>query len=152
MKKREVKPRKKKARLDYFLITFDVFCHLDDCQIVSGYRTDHSGVILKLDFYEQARGKGYWKFNNSLLKDKNYIKIVKDTINEVLSLHVKETNGGLKNKNNNNNSNGSMNNNNNSNYHNKEFIINDQLLLETILMMIRGETIKYSSYRKKKAV
>ena len=79
----------------------------------------------------------------------NYIKIVKDTINEVLSLHVKETNGGLKNNNNNNNSNGSMNNNNNSNYHNKEFIIYDQLLLETILMMIRGETIKYSSYRKK---
>lgn len=126
-----------------------MFCHLDDCQIVPGYRTDHSGVILKTDFYEQARGKEYWEFNNSLLKDKNYIKIVKDTINEVLSLHVKETNGGLKNTNNNNNSNGSMNNNNNSNYHNKEFIINDQLLLETILMMIRGETIKYSSHWKK---
>ena len=31
----------------------------------------------------------------------------------------------------------------------KEFIINDQLLLETILMMIRGETIKYSAYRKR---
>ena len=45
-----------------------------------------------------------------------------------------------------------MNNNNNSNYQNKEFIINDQLLLETILMMIRGETIKYSSYREKTAV
>ena len=126
-----------------------MFCHLDDCQIVSGYRTDHSGVILKLDFYEQARGKGYWKFNNSLLKDKN---LMKDTINEVLSLHVKETNGCLKNNNNNNNSNGSINNNNNSNYHNKEFIINDQLLLETILMMIRGETIKYSSYRKKSSM
>ena len=32
---------------------------------------------------------------------------------------------------------------------NEGFIINDQLLLETILMMIRGETIKYSSYKKK---
>ena len=83
---RKLNPEKKQqARLDYFLITFDVFCHLDNCQIVSGYRTDHSGVILKLDFYEQSRGKGYWKFNNSLLEDKNYIKIVKDTINEVLS-------------------------------------------------------------------
>ena len=44
-------------------------------------------------------------------------------------------------------------NNNNDNdkndYENKEFIINDQLLLETILMMIRGETIKYSAYRKR---
>ena len=31
----------------------------------------------------------------------------------------------------------------------KRFTINDQLLLETILVMIRGETIKYSSYKKK---
>ena len=28
-------------------------------------------------------------------------------------------------------------------------MINDQLLLETILLTIRGETIKYSSYKKK---
>ena len=58
----------------------------------------------------------------------------------MLSLHVKETN------NNNNN------NNDNNDYDNKEFIINDQLLLETILMMIRGETIKYSAYRKRKQI
>ena len=64
-----------------------------------------------------------------MLKDKEYSKIVKDTINEVLSLHVKETN---------NNNNNDKNNNINNDYDNKEFIINDQLLLETILMMIRG--------------
>ena len=136
---RKLNPEKKQARLDYFLINFDAFVHLDDCQIVPGYRSDHSGVLLKLDFFEQARGKGYWKFNNSLLKDKKYIKIVKDTINEVLSLHLKETNDNNNNNNNNNNSD-----------QNKEYIINDQLLLETILMMIRGETIKYSSFKKKK--
>ena len=41
------------------------------------------------------------------------------------------------------------NNTNTNNKNNEGFIINDQLLLETILMMIRGETIKYSSYKKK---
>ena len=56
---------------------------------------------------------------------------MKDTISEVLNLHVKETNDK------------------NSNIQNKEYIINDQLLLETMLMMIRGETIKYSAYKKK---
>ena len=60
--------------MDFFLINYDTFAHLDDCQIVSGYRSDHSGVVLKLDFFEQARGKGFWKFNNSLLKDKEYSK------------------------------------------------------------------------------
>ena len=73
-----------------------------------------------------------------MLKDKEYSKIVKDTINEVLSLHVKETN--------------SNNNNDNDDYDNKKSIINDQLLLEIILMMIRGETIKYSAYRKRKQI
>ena len=62
-----------------------------------------------------------------------YSKIVKKTINEVLDLHLKENTGT----------------NNNSNSQQMEFIINDQLLLETILMTIRGETIKYSSYKKK---
>ena len=74
---RKLNPDRKQARLDFFLINFDVVNHLDDCQIVPGYRSDHSGVILKLDFFEHPRGKGYWKFNNSLLKDRKYIKIVK---------------------------------------------------------------------------
>ena len=141
----KIKPRKETSQTGFFLINFDTFAHLDDCQIVPGYRSDLSGVLLKLDVFEQARGKGYWKFNNSLLKDKKYIKIVKETINEVLSLHLKETK--VANKENNNNKN---NNNDNDRDQNKEFIINDQILLETILMMIRGETIKYSSFKKKK--
>ena len=32
----------------------------------------------------------------------------------------------------------------------QEFSINDQLFLETLLLMIRGSTIKYSSQRKKR--
>ena len=31
----------------------------------------------------------------------------------------------------------------------EEFNINDQLFLETLLLMIRGNTIKYSSFKKK---
>ena len=89
--------------------------------------------------------KGFWKFNNSLLKDKEYSKIVKDSINEVLSLHVKETNNNSHNNNNNNDDNNNNNNNNKNNnkndYENKEFIINDQILLETMLMMIRGKQL-----------
>ena len=43
--------------------------------------------------------------------------------------------------------NNSNNNNNNDKNELENFIINDQLFLETILLMIRGETIKYSSYK-----
>ena len=80
------------------------------------------------------RGKGYWKFNKSLLKDMKYIDQVKDTIKEVKTTH-------------------SMNNENNIELISNEdlnFNINDQLFLETLLMMIRGNTIKYSSFKKNK--
>ena len=62
---RKLNFEKKQARLDYFLINFDV--HLDDCKIVPGYISDHSGVLLELDWFEQARGKGYWKGARTLL-------------------------------------------------------------------------------------
>ena len=51
------------------------------------------------------------------------------------------------NNNNNNNDNNNIFNNNNNNIHNT-YSINDQLLLEMILLAIRGETIKYSSRKK----
>ena len=31
----------------------------------------------------QTRGRGYWKFNNSLLNDLEYIQLIKNTINSV---------------------------------------------------------------------
>ena len=42
------------------------------------------------------------------------------------------------------------NNRNNEDTQQSEFNINDQLFLETLLLMIRGNTIKYSSFKRKK--
>ena len=114
---------RKQARLDYFLIGFSCFTYAEASSITHGYRTDHSGTILDLILdFDVERGKGYWKFNNSLLKDIDYIKIVKETISDVKQTYsMNET----------------------------QFSINDQLFLETLLLMIRGNTIKYSSFKKK---
>ena len=153
---KKLNPVRKQARLDYFLISWFMYIYHDDCKIVPGYRTDHSGLVLKLNFFEQERGKGYWKFNNSLLKDKKYIEIVHKIITEVLNLHLKDKEKQIDNVHNSSFTvtdstvNPINKNNTNTNHKNNEgFIINDQLLLETMLMMIRGETIKYSSYKKK---
>jgi hypothetical protein len=40
-------------------------------------------VILELEFIPFMRGKGLWKFNNSLLYDLEYINIAKKKILEV---------------------------------------------------------------------
>ena len=139
--------------------------------MVSGYRTDHPGTILKLKFNNNERGKGYWKFNNSLLKDNEYIQIVKKAIEEVkdtykiidvqqdreLNINNNYNNNIISNNNNNNNYNNNNdnhniinNNNNNNDDIENTYSINDQLLLEMILLAIRGETIKYSSRKKRK--
>ena len=74
---RKLNPVKKQARLDCFLVSEENFEFVYDNCVVSGYRTDHSGTTLKLKFNNNERGKGYWKFNDSLLKDNEYIQIVK---------------------------------------------------------------------------
>ena len=54
-----------------------------------GYRTHHSSNLLQLRFIYNEWGRGCWKFNNSLLKNKDYIKLVKDTIHEVIDTYKK---------------------------------------------------------------
>ena len=99
--------------------------------IIPGYRTDQSGVTLELTLNENERGRGYWKLNKSLSKYHNYIQIGKDTISD-----VKQTYAG-------NNSDNSLDN------QQSEHSIDDQRFIETPLLMIRGITIKYSSFKKK---
>lgn len=41
--------------------------------IAIGYRSDHSIILIDIVFSNFEKGKGLWKFNNILLKDKEYI-------------------------------------------------------------------------------
>ena len=51
--------------------------------ITPSISTDHSIISLTLSISQmQPRGKGTWKFNNSLLKDKKYVNMVKKIIQE----------------------------------------------------------------------
>ena len=69
----------KQARLDFFLISEFLLTETSNACIESGYRTDHSAIMLKLNFEKQTRGRSFWKFNNSLLKDKEYVDTIKKT-------------------------------------------------------------------------
>ena len=80
---RRLNPVRKQARLDFFLISDNLSSFVTDRQITPGFRTDHNGIWLRLKLQESVRGPGYWKFNKMLLRHKEYIKTVKQTINEV---------------------------------------------------------------------
>ena len=74
---RRLNPVIKQARLDFYLISENMFQFVTDTKIIPGYRTDHSGITLKLKLIDSKRGRGYWKLNNTLLKDKDYVSLIK---------------------------------------------------------------------------
>ena len=121
----------KQARLDFFLISEQLFTEINNAGIETGYRSDHSIINIVLDFQNQRKGRSYWKFNNSLLKDSDYVNIVKNTIK-----HVKEQYSSQENP---------------SDIPNSDLQLNitDQLFLDTLLMEIRGKTVSYSTYKKR---
>ena len=129
---RKRNPRKQ-ARLDFFLVAQSMNAYVMNSKIIPGYRTDHSAITLEVCFRQSERGKGYWKFNSSLLRDINYVNIVKKCIAETITTYK----------------NPHCNIQDNINTNEPPFCIDDNLFFETLLMNIRGKTISYSCYRKK---
>ena len=106
-------------------MSHNLLLSVDKCEILPSINSDHSVVEITLKSFELPRGKGFWKFNNSLLYDKKYVETIKETIKSTLNQYEVISNGKT------------------------AYSIDDQLLFETVLLMIRGKTIYYSSTKKK---
>ena len=71
------------SRIDYFLITSPIVYVIEKADILPGLKSDHSLLELTLVLENnQKRGRGLWKLNTSLLHDKDYIKLIKGTIQD----------------------------------------------------------------------
>ena len=131
------------ARLDFFLISRTLFPFITKTNINAGIQSDHSIISIKIDFSKFIRGRGFWKLNNSLLKDPSYIKVVKNIFLEITSLYAA----------------------NNANFtYTREFLgnlspeelqnvplsINDELFFDLLCLEIRGQTIKFATIKSRK--
>ena len=85
---RKYNPDLKQARLDYIFVSADILCNVQRADIVSGYRTDHSAVRIDLVVNQHERGKGWFKFNTSLLKDDEYLSIMREAVYNTLELYA----------------------------------------------------------------
>ena len=74
----------KQSRLDYYLISEDLFSLTKNTIIIPGYRTDHSAILFTFSACLEKRGKSYWKFNSQLLRDADYIQKVKSCIKDII--------------------------------------------------------------------
>ena len=123
------------SRLDYFLISDSLLTDVKGVKVLSGYRSDHSMIFLELESNRKKKDRQFWKFNNALLKDKEYMQIIKKVIKDVKNQYAALV----------------------YDFDNLDtipeeyiqFRINDQLFFETLLMEIRGKTISYATFKKK---
>lgn len=127
----------KQARLDDFIrVSNSLLCNVKSCDILGSYRSDHSAVMLNLHFSVFKHGKGLWKFNNALLKEPQYIEMINNHIKEIkrqyaVPIYVQNFIDEIPDS-------------------EIQFMVNDQLFLETLLIEIRAKTISFGIYVKKK--
>ena len=73
------------SRID-FLVSDDIQSEVKSCEFLFPLSSDNSPVKLKMQSIStDMRGRGYWKFNNSLLEDKQFVSDMKNKINEVVT-------------------------------------------------------------------
>ena len=125
----------KQARLDFFLVSESLIPSTLSVEYENSYRSDHSPVLLSLKINNFVKGTGFWKFNNSLLTDKEYVELIK----KIVEVKAQDACPVYKFENIKSVENTSL-----------CFTISDQLLLDILLTEIRGKTISYSTYKKRK--
>ena len=122
---RKSKPLKQ-ARLDFFLVSENMEQTIINTKIEPSYRSDHSVISIQIEFTKIEKGRGFWKFNNSLLQDPQFVKEIKKIIQETVDeYHSRSLEG------------------------ERVLMINEHIFFEILLCNIRGYAIKYSSYKKK---
>lgn len=67
-------------RLDFLLATDVLLSIISGAEILPQYKSDYRPVQIYITIHEQEQGRGYWKFNNSLLKNEKFVKIIKEEI------------------------------------------------------------------------
>ena len=71
----ESKALKIKSRIDSFLMAKNLTKYVHKVDIRSSIAPDRKLVCLSIQWEQlSTRGPGFWKFNNSLLKDEDYIE------------------------------------------------------------------------------
>ena len=104
-----------RCRLDFFLISSDLICDTNLADIVPGYKTDHSMILLRIALHHNPRGKGFWKLNTSHLKEEEYFNLIKMTIDHTINEYQSDNS------------------------------VNPALLWEMIKMKVREQSISYAA-------
>ena len=77
----ESKAKGMKSRIDFFLMAKNLTKNVKKTEIYPSIAPDHNAIYISLSWVnETPRGPGFWKFNNTLLKDEKYPDVVPETL------------------------------------------------------------------------
>ena len=126
------------GRLDFFLVSESLLDFSREENVVAGFRSDHSATSLSLIFKKVQKGKTFWKFNSSLLKNIHYVNEIKDSILSIKKQYAASP----------------YNLENIDLIENEDFqtVLNPQLFFEILMLELRSKTIAFSSALKRKEI
>ena len=70
----------KGSRIDYALVSAGLDQKVKHATYLAGIKTDHRGFYMVVELQPSNRGVGYWKFNNTLLTNREYIERMKQEL------------------------------------------------------------------------
>ena len=74
----------KASRIDFALVSSGLDQQVKTVQYLSSLKTDHRAIYLVVELSPSERGCGYWKFNNSLLQNLEFIKTMNKEIEQTM--------------------------------------------------------------------
>ena len=81
----------KASRIDFALITKGLDQDTETIQYISSIFTDHRALYMVIKLNPLERGKGYWKFNNTLLQNSNFLQEMQEELRRTIaSVELKE--------------------------------------------------------------
>ena len=114
-----------------FFVSEHLVNRVTDTNITPGYRTDHSAITLTVKTKQEPRGNGLWMFNTSHLLREEYLECIKDCINNTIKQYAVPIYS--------NDSYSEY-----DNYCTMQLTITDSLFYETLIMMLRRESVKFA--------
>ena len=79
---RKKKPRLQASRIDYSLVSRGL--NIENTLYIPAIKTDHMAHFLSIKLEKEKRGPGYWKFNNTLLKDLDFVQGMNQKIDQLV--------------------------------------------------------------------
>ena len=72
------------SRIDLWLSTKALMSNIQNCNITQAPAPDHKAVCFYMVMDKKIRGKGYWKMNNQVITEKDYVEGITTLYNEVV--------------------------------------------------------------------